>query len=289
MPPHVRTPATSRPRPGFTLIELIIVVAIITLVISLLMPALSSSRSEGTKVKCLVNLRQIGQCMSMYTDDDEQHYTTPIHPMAETRWLYDGEYEYGGNTGVGVFRSADFIKENRVLNRYVYGDGANADLKLFSCPNDKPIDDVGPGGINFEPYFLHSSRSHLNVFQITGTSYRLNNHIDFTGTQELRFQQNFFGPYLRPISKVPDVSTTVLLEETVAEVAKWNPHRDVPGWHRKANVFNVLFVDGHAGPIRLSGQTGSTSESGDYWFRRGEGWRMDCYPAAPIFDRPRRP
>lgn len=275
-------------RRAFTLIELIVVVSIISLIVALLLPALSSSRAEGTKVKCLVNLRQIGQCMSMYSDDDEQNYTTPIHPMAETRWLYDGEYEYGGNTGVGVFRSADFIKENRVLNKYAYREGNSAEVELFRCPNDRPIEDVGPGGINFEPYFLHPSRSHLNIYQITGTSYRLNNHIDFTGTQPTNFQQNFYGPYLRPISKVPDVSTTVLIEETVSEVAKWNPQRVVPGWHGKSNVFNVAFVDGHAAPIHLSGQTGGTSDSGDYWFRRGEGWRMDCYPAVPVFDRPRR-
>lgn len=275
-------------RCAFTLIELIVVMSIIALVISLLLPALSSSRSEGTKVKCLVNLKQIGQCLSMYSDEDEQHYTTPVHPMAETRWLYDGEYEYGGNTGVGVFRSADFVKENRLLNKYVFVDGASAELALFKCPNDRPIEDVGSGGVNFEPYFLHPSRSHLNVYQITGTSYRLNNHIDFTGTQEIPFQQNFFGPYLRTSTKVPDPGMTVLIEETVSEVAKWNPNRDVLGWHRKSNVFNVAFADGHAGPIRLSGQTGGTDPTGNYWLRRGEGWRMDCYPSAPVFDRPRR-
>jgi prepilin-type processing-associated H-X9-DG protein len=81
---------------------------------------------------------------------------------------------------------------------------------------------------------------------------------------------------------------TVLIEETVSEVAKWNPNRQVLGWHRKPNVFNVAFADGHAGPIRLSGQTGGTDPTGNYWLRRGEGWRMDCYPSAPVFDRPRR-
>jgi len=84
---------------------------------------------------------------------------------------------------------------------------------------------------------------------------------------------------------VPDPSQTVILEETVAEAAKWNaPTFPVMGWHRKANVFNVSFVDGHSSPIHLGGQTNLSGSYPGYWVLRGDGWRMDCYPDPPIRD-----
>lgn len=259
--------------------------AIIAMLMAILIPALSTSRTEGTKVKCLSNMRSLGQAMAMYSSDDTNGFTSPVHPKAETSWLYDGEYEYGGSTGVGVFQHRDFISENRVLNRYLFANGQSSPFGLYECPSDTGI---SPAPYDFEPYFLHPSRASLQIHRITGTSYRLNNHIDFTGQLDPRFQTHFYGPYMRPVSQVPDPGQTVILEETVAEVAKWNRDHYVLGWHRKANRFNVSFVDGHAGAIFLSGQDGDAEVYGGYWVLRGEGWRMDCYPSLPVLDLPRR-
>ncbi len=268
---------------AFTLIELLVVIGIIAVLLAVLLPALFAARNEGTKTKCLANMRGLGQAMETYGMDDERGFTAPIHPKAETNWWYDGEYEYGGKTGVGVMASPDFRQENRILNKYIFGNAMNATLALYDCPGDVGVP-VAP--VNFEPFFVSGDNRGKKVFDLAGTSYRLNNHIDFLN--QTGFDQHFYGPYFRPRTRVPSASETVILEEAVAEVAKWNEVSfGVKGWHAKRNRFNVAFVDGHADAIYLDKQADlSSAYNNSYWVLRGRNWRMDCYPEPPVKDLP---
>ena len=56
---------------AFTLIELLIVVAIIAILASLLLPALSKAKSKGQQIGCLSNLKQLTLCWIMYADDND--------------------------------------------------------------------------------------------------------------------------------------------------------------------------------------------------------------------------
>ena len=54
---------------GFTLVELLVVVAVIGILLALLTPSLSRAREAGRGVACLANQRQIGAAARMYMDD----------------------------------------------------------------------------------------------------------------------------------------------------------------------------------------------------------------------------
>ncbi|MFO0974440.1 MAG: type II secretion system protein [Phycisphaerae bacterium] len=269
---------------AFSLIELLVVVSIVALLIGILMPALSMARTNGVRVKCLTNLQAIGQAFQTYASDDGSGYLIPVHALAEGHgWRYDGEYEYGGvnpSEGgvVGGIYSGPFGPSTRPLNKYIYGDVSNLeDNKLFRCPGDVGLPDAPK---IFDP----ALPAGVPIIGMTGTSYRVNNHI------KMYTSQYFHGPYMRPGTRVPESSTTVLLAETIAQVAIYNPPPYIaPGWHLRPMNYNVTFADGHSDTISIRGgnePNPATSYWGDYWIFRGENWRLDCWPEARIYDKP---
>jgi prepilin-type N-terminal cleavage/methylation domain-containing protein len=64
---------------AFTLIEVLVVIAIIALLMSILTPALSKSKRQAKAVLCLSNLHQWGLAWKMFLDKHNGRFDSDYH------------------------------------------------------------------------------------------------------------------------------------------------------------------------------------------------------------------
>jgi prepilin-type N-terminal cleavage/methylation domain-containing protein/prepilin-type processing-associated H-X9-DG protein len=124
----------TRCKRAFTLVELLVVIGIISVLISILLPALAKARKAANAVACASNLRQIGLAMSMYCSDNQGYLPFAYIDVGPSPNANGNAVTWDDLLNRYVGRRDDLLKVGGVT--YLENQWNPNPNPLFICPDD---------------------------------------------------------------------------------------------------------------------------------------------------------
>ena len=254
---------TSSCRVGFTLVELLVVVAIIALLVSILLPTLGKAKEQAKIVSCMSNLRSLGLSFTFYTNENNDWY-----PAGSA---YGGSYyEYTWDS---------------ILRPYYDTMG------LIHCPSDKLVRDYSGSPENNNASYPRSYAINLCVTWMGPSSWGdANDYGDY----------DRWPCMVNKTSAVTDPADTILVGEEWENMywsSYWaagiyhvycgaaimpyswggynNTYRRATYYHRNNDAANFLFCDGHVTILAEDAKGLETTTTSDNLDDAGYLWRLE--------------
>ena len=206
----------------FTLIELLIVIAIIAILAGMLLPALNAAREKARAIKCAGNLKQYGMAIAMYAHT-YQDYLLIQNPVNHKTGTIGYIYQWGGYIQTELMpkmRETDW-KAGRSIN---------------SCPSRNK--NYGAALTGYEQEAISYAHNTLALgSQAQGAN------PDATHKMSRLKQPAFYVGFC-------DSEVWCIGSSGVLAKGRWNGSKEYDYVSfRHGNRSNAVFIDGHAAPL----------------------------------------
>ena len=200
----------SNPRhPAFSLVELLVVIAVVAILLSILIPTLRKARQAASRVSCAHNLKQIGLGMTMYLSDNDSTYPCATDPVSEdpVYWLWMGR------------------GWRRWVKPYLGGSIDANNPSVLLCPED---------------------RADPMLFESTSYAYSMT---FYHSPQQIDAMNDRAETYSDPRPSIPQRADAVASPAAKILIGEWTsshvPVETEQGWWNWQGSRNFLFAGGH--------------------------------------------
>jgi prepilin-type N-terminal cleavage/methylation domain-containing protein len=232
----------SRIKRGFTLVELLVVVAIIGVLVALLLPAVQQAREAARRSQCVSQLKQVAIGMHNYENTFGRlpvgaygccwgTWQVSVLPYIEQKALFD-LYVMDRKFGVPV----DDARYSHAANFPV----TTKRIKPLICPSDTNPQRVANNAVTYHNYVVNFGNTIYDQRDFSGISFLGGPFFEVTGVNDSR-------PGVRFAELTDGLSNTLMASETIQGQAS-----DLRGfsWWRGGAVFT-----GYQGPNSAIGDT----------------------------------
>jgi len=228
-----RRPFSSGPgrRPGFTIIELMVVIAIIAILIALLLPALRQVREVARQTICASNQRQLLVAAGVYANENREHWP---HQRADAESYATGEMHWlSPRAATEALHRPNWV--HHLMQTMDITDGTH---EVFACPSVTTI----------------SANNNFAATDSERITYRFNGLLTHFGGQYIREPGSMTavhdGPSLTNLSATRPLwaftSPPASLDETGwSGWMRFDSGTLIPVPHAGGEAKNLGFMDGH--------------------------------------------